>query len=242
MADPMQSAGALRSPPPPDDLLAGAQLLEVAWADVAVALLAFLSSLAVLGSGMSGIVSLAIAGLLHLGVLAGLGAFLAIRVRRGGELTIPVLLLVATFASGPVGAAGCALMALALRRRRPAAARLKGWYDYIAGVVERPQVTQIYDELVSGRLPPDAGASVPRFTPILTGASLEERQRILGVLGRRYHGDFRPVLKRALRNRNVMIRTQAAAIASRLGLEEKTQLWSSDAVDLASRSPMTSSD
>jgi hypothetical protein len=39
-----------------------------------------------------------------------------------------------------------------------------------------------------------------------------------------------------------MIRTQAAAIASRLGLEEKTQLWSSDVAGLASRSPMTSSD
>jgi hypothetical protein len=66
---------------------------------------------------------------------------------------------------------------------------------------------------------------VPRYAPILTGTSLVDQQRVLGHLGRRYHVEFRPVLRRALRNRNGLIRTQAAAIASGLALEEKTQLW-----------------
>ena len=64
------------------------------------------------------------------------------------------------------------------------------WYDYIAGVVARTGATRIHDELVSGRLPRDPAAKVPRFGPILQNASIEEQQRVLGVIGRRYHARF----------------------------------------------------
>ena len=90
----------------------------------------------------------------------------------------------------------------------------------------RGRVAHLYDELVAGRLPTDPVAKVPRFTPILQGASVEDQQRVLGVIGRRYHADFRPVLRRALRNRNGFIRAQAAAVASRLSADEKSRLWS----------------
>ena len=126
------------------------------------------------------------------------------------------ILLIATAATGPIGAIGCAAMALSLWSRHPSPSRLQQWYDYISGVVARPRVAHLYDELVAGRLPSDPVAKVPRFTPILQGASVEDQQRVLGVIGRRYHADFRPVLRRALRNRNGFIRAQAAAVASRL--------------------------
>ena len=87
-------------------------------------------------------------------------------------------------------------------------------------------MTRIYDELISGRLPSDPAAKVPRFQPILHGASLDEQQRVLGVVGRRYHPDFRAALRNALRNRNGFIRAQAAAVASRLDIDEKNRLWS----------------
>jgi len=135
-------------------------------------------------------------------------------------------LAITTFAAGPVGALGCAFMALALRLQRPSPARLKHWYDYIAGIVARSGLTRIYDELSSGRLPSDPAAKVPRFQPILDGASIEEQQRVLGVIGRRYHADFRPALRNALRNKNGFIRAQAAAVASRLSIDEKNRLWS----------------
>ena len=48
---------------------------------------------------------------------------------------------------------------------------------------------------------------------------------MLGVIGRRYHADFRPVLRKALRNRNGFIRAQAAAVASHLNADEKSRLW-----------------
>jgi hypothetical protein len=170
---------------------------------------------------------------LHLAVLLVPVEFFRIRSRRQGELTIPVLLLLATFASGPVGAFGCACVAFAVWARPPAPMRLRAWYDYIAGIVERDRIVRIYEELNSGRLPSDPAAAVPRFRPILRGLSTEEQQRVLGVIGRRYHADFRMVLRDALRNKNGFIRAQAAAVASRLDSEEKARLWVGDQGDAA---------
>jgi hypothetical protein len=86
---------------------------------------------------------------------------------------------------------------------------------------------------MSGRLPSDPAAKVPRFRPILYGSSIEEQQRVLGVIGRRYHVDFRPALRKALRNKDGFIRAQAAAVASRLDIDEKNRLWSTASIDEA---------
>jgi len=215
------------SPAAPRD----ASSLAVAGSDVLVALLTFAASAAVLAYGLSAVASLPVVVLAHLGVLIIPAVLLRRRVRTGGELTIPVLLLLATFVSGPVGALGCAVMALALWWRNPSPVRLRHWYDYIAGVVARSRVARIYDEIVSGRLPSDPAAKVPRFGPILQVASVEDQQRVLGVIGRRYHADFRAALRKAMRNRNGFIRAQAAAVASRLDAGEKIRLWSADNVE-----------
>jgi hypothetical protein len=229
MTDMVQISGSEERSPTPADPMAGIAVLAVTVPDIFVALATLGPSLAVLWCGINAIVSFPVAMLLHVEVLAIPAIFLIKRVRDRGDLTIPVLLLVATAVSGPIGAAGCAATALALWYQRPSPRRLKDWYDYIAGAVERGQISQMHDQLASGRLPPDAGARVPRFSPILAGSSTDDQQHVLGVVGRRYHDDFRPILKRALRNRNGLIRAQAAAIASRLGSEEKSRLWASEA-------------
>jgi hypothetical protein len=226
----------------------GESPLNVGPADVLAALLTSGMSLAVLAYGTSAIASAPIFIVLHLAVLVVPMIFLRVRMRSGGELTVPVLLLMATFAAGPVGALGCTVMALTLWRRNPSPARLQDWYDYIAGVVARTRLTRIYDELASGRLPSDPAAKVPRFGPILEGTSVEQQQRVLGVIGRRYHADFRPVLRKAMRNSNGFIRAQAAAVASGLDADEKNRLWTAtgrneptakapDALDVGSRRP-----
>jgi hypothetical protein len=212
---------------PLDDRELAGRALDVGFPDVLVGLLTFVASLAVLGYGLSSIAIFPVFLALHFVVLIVPATFLIRRVRSNGDCNIPALLLVATFAAGPIGALGCAVMALALRLQHPSAAKLKDWYDYIAGVVARSKLVRIYDELSSGRLPSDPAARVPRFRPILHDASLEEQQRVLGVIGRRYHADFRPALRNALRNKNGFIRAQAAAVASRLSIDEKSRLWSS---------------
>ncbi len=224
-----------------------APALEVGLGDVLVALITSWCSLAVLWYGTSPNASFSTFLLLHLAVIGVPALFLAVRAYRNGDLTVAVLLLVATATAGPIGAIGCACMAFALWCRRPAPTRLKHWYEYIAGVAARRPVARIHDEMVSGRLPSDPHAKVPRFAPILHGSSIEAQQRVLGVVGRRYHADLRPILRKALRNRNGFIRAQAAAIASRLDVEEKNRLWSTappadqgapaDALDVEARRP-----
>jgi hypothetical protein len=229
----MQADGTLApelAPPRLDD-----PALDVGLKDVLVALVTFCGSLAVLAYGLNTFavfpVFVPIFLGAHLTVLLIPAAYLLVRVRNNRDRNVPMLLLVTTFAAGPVGALGCAFMALGLRLQRPSPARLKHWYDYIAGIVARSGLTRIYDELSSGRLPSDPAAKVPRFQPILHGASLEEQQRVLGVIGRRYHADFRPALRNALRNKNGFIRAQAAAVASRLSIDEKNRLWSAGRAD-----------
>jgi hypothetical protein len=228
MTDTAQLSTSEGPAPIPAVAFAGMAVLELTMADIYVALATFVPSLAVLWCAISGIVPISVAMLLHLEVLGIPAVFLLKRVRVKGDLSIPTLLLVATAASGPIGAAGCAGAAFALWYQRPSPRRLQDWYDYISGAVERGQLTQMHGMLTAGRLPLDAGAEVPRFSPILAGSSIDDQQRVLGVVGRRYHDDFRAILKRALRNRNGLIRAQAAAIASRLGHEEKTRLWASE--------------
>ena len=215
------------------DPLERTEILKVGIIDVAIALITFVASLGVFWLGINGGLVVSAVLLLHLGVVFIPAGFLALRWRLGGDLTTTTLLLMATLAGGPVGAGGSAVAALVLWYHHPNPLRLLDWYDYIAGIVVRSHVARIYDELASGRLPSDASASVPRFTPILTGTSVDAKQRVLGVLGRRYHSDFRSLMRLALRNRNGLVRTQAAAIASRLDLAEKSQIWTTD---LAQRS------
>jgi hypothetical protein len=203
--------------------------LDASARDVLVALVTFVASLAVLGYGLSAIAVFPIFLAAHLAAVGIPATYLVLRMRGHRDLTVPGVLVVATFASGPVGALGCAIMAMGLWLRRPAPNRLQDWYDYISGVVARSRLATIHDELISGRLPTNPAADVPHFRPILHGGSVEEQQRVLGVIGRRYHPDFRAALRSALRNKNGFIRAQAAAVASRLSIDEKNRLWSGDA-------------
>jgi hypothetical protein len=198
--------------------------LVVNAADVAVSALTFALSVAVLWTAMRG-VPIGLIAALHGGVICVPLAFSTLRMRTGGDLAVPLLLLIVVMVSGPLGAAGCAAMTLALWLRRPDPRRLQCWYDYIAGVSRRTAVEETYVELTSKRLLTDFSAPIHRFDPILSGTSLAQQQRVLGVIGRNYHPDFRATLKKALRNRNILIRAQGAAIASVLAPEDKTRLW-----------------
>src|SRR4051794_32558046 len=99
--------------------------LAVNGRDVAVSLLTAAGSLAALVFTMSPLASFPAFIVLFGASLFVPLAFLTIRLRRNAELTIPVLLLVTSFACGPLGGLGCAFMALALWRQRPAPRRLR---------------------------------------------------------------------------------------------------------------------
>jgi hypothetical protein len=205
---------------------AGTLGLTVGPGDVTAALLSFGASLLVLAYGMSATADFPAFLLAHVAVLAIPVLLWTSRARSNGQLTFAALLTLTTLVSGPVGAFGCLIMALTLSVRQPSSTRLQDWYDYIAGIVTRGRLTQIYDQLVSGRLPPDPAAKVPRFRPFLHGTSVDAQQRVLAVIGRRYHPAFRSALRNALGNKNPFIRAQAAAVAARLDSDEKNRIWS----------------
>jgi hypothetical protein len=205
--------------------VASAPVLDIVSQDVSVSLLSFAAGLILLAFAARFATAPAFVGLYAASLIMP-GFFLAERLREKGDITIPVLLLLTTIGCGPLGALGCAFMARSLRRRQPSPARLASWYAYIAGVVARDRSARIYEELSSGRLPRDPIAEIPRFRPVLSDGSTEEQQRVLSAIGRRYHSEFRAALRQALRNKNGFIRAQAAAVASRLDVEEKKSLWS----------------
>ena len=205
--------------------------LVVNAADVAMSLLTFALSAAVLWVALRG-VPIGLIAVLHGGVICVPLVFLITRIRAGGELAIPLLLAIVVTVGGPLGAAGCAAMVLVLWMRRSDPQRLQRWYDYIAGISQRTPAEETYVELTSERLPTDFSAPVHCFDPILSGNSLAQQQRVLSVIGRNYHPDFHASLKKALRNRNILIRAQAAAIASLLAPADKTRLWRPASVEV----------
>ena len=146
-----------------------APVLDARLLDALVALVTGAASLSVLAYSLSAAAIFPLCLLMHLAVVGLTAGYLAIRVRQNSDLTVPFILLLATAATGPVGAIGCAGMALSLWSRHPSPSRLQEWYDYISGVVARTRVAHLHDELVAGRLPSDPAAAVPRFTPILQG-------------------------------------------------------------------------
>jgi len=205
--------------------LAGVGALVVMASDIAVSLVTGIASLLVVALVVSDNIGIGEAVILHFGVLAVPLLFLVYSMLRGRDLTVATLLLVGTLVAGPIGAVGSLAVAVAWWFRRPDSVRLREWYDSIAGVVVRADAGRIHDDVTSGRLAADPAASVDRLALVLSGASVAEQQRVVGVIGRQYHGDLRQLLRRALRNRNPMIRAQAAAVASRLDLDEKNRLW-----------------
>src|SRR3982750_2006171 len=92
--------------------------LELGSHDVLVSLLSFAVSLSALFFAMSPFATSEAFIALYAASLFVPLTFVSGRRRRKAELTMPLLLLVTSFACGPLGGLGCALTGLALRRRR----------------------------------------------------------------------------------------------------------------------------
>jgi hypothetical protein len=199
--------------------------LNVGCSDLVVSLISFAAGIAVLVLAAIPLGGIAGSIALYLASLFVPGIFLAVRLGNDRDCTIPTLLMITSSVAGPLGGLGCALLSAVLWRRGPAPSRLRHWYEYIAGMVARDRSVRICEELSAGRLSLHRASPVLRFRPILHGSSTEEQQHVLSAIGRRYHADFRPVLRDALRHENAFIRAQAAAVAARLDIEEKKRIW-----------------
>lgn len=135
-------------------------------------------------------------------------------VRNGQDVSIPLLGVLAGAAIGPLGLAGAVIVG-----KLQATSQLElldAWYDRISQATEVDPVARLSDDVSVGRSVNLTGAMPSSFVAIMESGSLEERQAILGIIARRFHTDYVPVLLCALRSSDPVVRVQAAAVASRI--------------------------
>ncbi len=152
----------------------------------------------------------------HVAVVCLLGLWVAQVGRAGRNAAMPLLTAIAVAATGPLGALA-ALVTIAFARQTPEDRKLlDDWYERIAMAVDTDDVTQLCDQVATGRTADLADAAPRSFTTIMQSGSLADRQTALGIIARNFHPDYLPALALALKNPEPVIRVQAAAVATRV--------------------------
>lgn len=187
-----------------------------------LALAAAIASLLELGSVIvSELLGLPVAWLIavHCGVVAGLVLWLFELERRGDDLKLPLILVLATLVAGPIGAV-LSLLSLPLAGRRPGkAALLDAWYRRIAEAAAVDDAARVAADVATGRAI-DISAPVPRpFAEVVQSGTLAERQTALGLIARKFHPEYSGALDAALRSSEPVVRVQAAAVAAKVRRE-----------------------
>jgi hypothetical protein len=152
---------------------------------------------------------------LHGVVVAGLAGYLAARIRRAGDVGMATLALVAVASTGPIGAAGCAV--LAGLRLLPTGRSLGGTVDEARAETNAlPPAAVLADRVRSGRVL-DPLAPVPRPLELaLTAGGPADRKAALCRLSSAYETMFSEVLKTALTSEMLPVRAPCHAIFARL--------------------------
>ncbi len=154
--------------------------------------------------------------LVHAGAVLTLGAWVIVLASTKREVSVALLAWVATLAAGPVGAIGAAVLALALPTGGQPGPLLGAWYERIALSVAVDPITRLCDDVAAGRSLDLASPLPQSFLDVMATGSLAERQNVLGLIARRFHPDYLPALKAALRSSEPVIRVQAAAVAAHI--------------------------
>ena len=110
---------------------------------------------------------------------------------------------------------------LPIRRRLPHLATAS---SQCGGAIWLLDDEQLCEHVEIGRTIDLAAPPPKSFPAIMATGSLAERQAVLGLIARHFDPAFLPTLRIALASPEPLIRTQAAAIASRLGSRMRRQL------------------
>lgn len=187
------------------------------FADCLVGLLvAALEAAAIFALWQSGLASVVAVLAVHAATIVVLWRWLAYRSRHAADIAGPHLLLLAAAATGPVGAAVAALSALVPPRPAADQTLLDAWYDRIAQASGVDQITELADGIAIGRTIDLAKASGPSFVEVMRGSNIKAQQTVLGLIARSFKPEYVPALVLALKNREPIIRVQAAAVATRI--------------------------
>ncbi len=141
---------------------------------------------------------------------------------EAGDRTFHALGILVILLAGPLGAIGFLAMILAIDRVPPSA-DLDVWYQRLSGSKKVDLATNLHEAIINGRALQPA-TDIPVFTRVLIEGNLEQKQALLGLIGRKYHRNYYPVLKLALRSPQAVVRAQAAAVFAKLKEEHKARL------------------
>ncbi len=200
--------------------------------DAAGALLALAGETVVLLLGFSSDVAVPVTLALHAAIVAALGIFLFAGREQGSDVSMAATILLVVMVAGPAGAA-VALAALPLYNREgaapgaaPGAASgvLKEWYERLASAGRPEPATELYDRIMSGRVPRLDTPAPLNFSSVIEQGTLDERQKALGLIARHFHPDYTPVLEAALKSPEPVVRVQAAAVVAHVKANLKTRI------------------
>ena len=154
--------------------------------------------------------------ILHFGIVGVAARWLLKEQPPANDVTARALILLATAAAGPVGVLAGLLFTLAVPQSPTASPLLDDWYRRIALSSELDPVTELCDNVASGRTMNLASPAPQPFLSVMVSGAIAEQQMALGLIARRFHLDYLPALTRALRSPEPVIRVQAAAVVARI--------------------------
>ncbi|HRD77812.1 MAG TPA: hypothetical protein PK264_18055, partial [Hyphomicrobiaceae bacterium] len=145
--------------------------------------------------------------------------------RGGGDVAIPVMAFLISLVAGPLGALGAGALAWIGRPTGADQPRLlAGWYARIANSITTDPVSQLCEHVAVGRAVDLSEEPPTSFLHTMSSGPLVERQTVLGIVARKFHFDYLPVLRAALDNPEPVIRVQAAAVAARVRGDLKSEM------------------
>lgn len=153
---------------------------------------------------------------LHL-VIVGIAArILLVEEAADGDITARALIVMAIAAAGPVGALCGLFFAQAAQPPAAASPLLDEWYQRISLSAEIDPVTELCDNVASGRTMNLASPTPQSFLTVMASGAIADQQTALGLIARRFHPDYLPALTRALKSSEPVVRVQAAAVVARV--------------------------
>jgi hypothetical protein len=203
-----------------------APLEHAGTADTVVAVAAFLAEAVLLAIAVRWRVPMALLLIAHLTVVGWLALWLRRRMaaKEESDLTGSALLLVATLATGPLGALGLLVLMPFLSRKPQPSELLDAWYERISLSTEVDPALRLAN-IVAAKRSIDPHAPAPQsFEALMQRGSLAERQSALGLIARKFEPEYAPALRVALRSPEPVVRVQAAAVAARLRGDLKRKL------------------
>lgn len=154
--------------------------------------------------------------LMHAVITALMAAILFSAKRQSSHSSIAIVALATVAVAGPAGAVAAVLAWPFLGTGEGDAKAIDDWYERLAAAGRAGPPEELNARLVSGRVQ-DLDAPAPEnFERIIEEGTLEQKQRALGLMARRFHPEYTPVLQAALRSREPVVRVQASAVVARV--------------------------